>query len=39
MIWAFWASALVVVYTYAGYPLWLWLRGWLHPWPVQRGIC
>ena len=39
MIWVFWASALIVVYTYAGYPLWLWLRGWLHPWPVLRGIC
>jgi biofilm PGA synthesis N-glycosyltransferase PgaC len=39
MTWMFWASALVVVYTYAGYPLWLWLRGWLHPWPVLRGMC
>ncbi len=28
-----------MVYTYAGYPLWLGLRGWLHPWPVLRGIC
>jgi poly-beta-1,6-N-acetyl-D-glucosamine synthase len=39
MKWMFWSSALVVVYTYAGYPLWLWLRGWLHPWPVLRGMC
>ena len=26
MRWIFWGAAAVVIYTYAGYPLWLWLR-------------
>jgi len=30
-------AAVVVVYTYLGYPLWLWLRARLLPWPVLRG--
>jgi len=26
MKWVFWISLSVIIYTYAGYPLWLWLR-------------
>lgn len=37
MTWIFWSAAILIVYTYAGYPLWLWLRSRLRPWPVQRG--
>lgn len=33
----FWASALLIVYTYAGYVAWLWLRAKLSPWPVFRA--
>lgn len=37
MKWLFWGSVALIAYTYAGYPLWLWLRGALRPWPVRRG--
>jgi poly-beta-1,6-N-acetyl-D-glucosamine synthase len=37
MKWAFWLSAGLVAYSYAGYPLWLWLRAQFRPWPVRRG--
>jgi biofilm PGA synthesis N-glycosyltransferase PgaC len=37
MKWLFWASALLMAYTYVGYLAWLWLRAWLRPWPVRRG--
>ncbi len=37
MKWTFWISFAFLVYTYAGYPLWLWLRAQLRPWPVMRG--
>lgn len=37
MKWAFWLSTGLVVYAYAGYPLWLWLRAQLRPWPVRRS--
>jgi poly-beta-1,6-N-acetyl-D-glucosamine synthase len=33
----FWASIAVILYTYAGYAFWLWLRGRLWPLPVERG--
>jgi len=35
----FWISAAFVVYTYAGYPLWLVLKARLAPLCVQRGHC
>jgi cellulose synthase/poly-beta-1,6-N-acetylglucosamine synthase-like glycosyltransferase len=38
MKWLFWASALLIAYTYVGYVIWLWLRARLRPWPVQRGM-
>lgn len=37
MKWAFWASAFLIAYTYAGYMGWLWLRACLWPWPVLRS--
>jgi cellulose synthase/poly-beta-1,6-N-acetylglucosamine synthase-like glycosyltransferase len=33
----FWVSAALIVYTYAGYAAWLWIRARLRPWPVRRG--
>jgi biofilm PGA synthesis N-glycosyltransferase PgaC len=33
----FWFSAGLIVYTYAGFIVWLWLRARLSPWPVRRG--
>jgi len=37
MRWAFWGAVTLIAYTYAGYPVWLWLRSKLRPWPIQRG--
>src|SRR5260370_12465754 len=37
MTWLFWASALLIAYTYAGYIGWLWLHARLAPWPVLRS--
>lgn len=37
MIWAFWGALLLIGYAYAGYPVWLWVRGRLRPHPVQSG--
>src|ERR1700756_2497700 len=37
MKWLFWSAVGVIAYTYAGYPLWLWLRSKVKPWPIQRG--
>ena len=37
MTWVFWASALLIAYTYAGYMGWLWLRARIRPWPVLRS--
>ena len=34
---AFWCAACLLVYTYAGYPLWIYWRSRLHPRPVQQG--
>lgn len=33
----FWVSVAAIVYTYAGYPVWLWLRARLRPRLVQRS--
>ena len=37
MTWVFWGAALFIVYVYAGYPCWLWIRSHVHPQPVRRG--
>ncbi len=37
MKWVFWGGGLVVLYTYAGYPAWLWLRARWHPAPTLRS--
>jgi len=37
MTWVFWASALLIAYTYAGYMGWLWLRARIRPWPALRS--
>jgi len=34
---AFWCAAFLVLYTYAGYPLWIYFRSRLQPRPQQRG--
>jgi poly-beta-1,6-N-acetyl-D-glucosamine synthase len=38
MKWVFWSAVAVIAYTYAGYPLWLWVRSRFKPWPVQTGV-
>jgi cellulose synthase/poly-beta-1,6-N-acetylglucosamine synthase-like glycosyltransferase len=38
MRWIFWSAAIVIGYTYAGYPVWLWLRSRWQPRPVQSGM-
>jgi len=35
----FWVSAVFILYTYAGYPTWLWLRSLWRRRPVQRASC
>ena len=37
MKYIFWISALLVGYSYLGYPVWLWLRSRWSPRPVRRG--
>jgi biofilm PGA synthesis N-glycosyltransferase PgaC len=37
MKWIFWGAAFCIVYTYAGYVAWLWVRAQLRPWPVLRS--
>jgi cellulose synthase/poly-beta-1,6-N-acetylglucosamine synthase-like glycosyltransferase len=34
--WVFWLSVLLIGYSYAGYPLWLYLRSRMRPFPVLR---
>ncbi|MGB8474859.1 MAG: glycosyltransferase family 2 protein [Candidatus Acidiferrum sp.] len=34
---AFWCAAFLLIYTYAGYPLWIYLRSRLHPQQQQQG--
>lgn len=38
MIWLFWSAIALVIYTYIGYPVQLWLTSRLLPKPVQRGV-
>jgi len=33
----FWCAAFLLLYTYAGYPLWIYLRSRLHPRPQRQG--
>ncbi len=37
MKWFFWCGALVVVYTYVAYPVWIWLRARWYPVPAFRS--
>jgi poly-beta-1,6-N-acetyl-D-glucosamine synthase len=37
MRWIFWSAVVLIGYTYAGYPVWLWLRSRFRPCPVQTG--
>jgi cellulose synthase/poly-beta-1,6-N-acetylglucosamine synthase-like glycosyltransferase len=37
MKWIFWVSATLILYTYAGYPAWLWLRWRWRERPVKLG--
>jgi poly-beta-1,6-N-acetyl-D-glucosamine synthase len=37
MTWVFWGSVAVILYTYAGYLAWLWLRSQWRPMPVRRA--
>jgi poly-beta-1,6-N-acetyl-D-glucosamine synthase len=37
MRWIFWGAVVVIGYTYAGYPVWLWLRSRWQPCAVQSG--
>jgi biofilm PGA synthesis N-glycosyltransferase PgaC len=36
-VWAFWIAVGLIVYTYAGYVVWLQLRAWLRPRVVKRA--
>ncbi|MCU1315335.1 MAG: glycosyl transferase family 2 [Candidatus Acidoferrum typicum] len=37
LAYAFWCAACLMLYTYAGYPLWMYLRSRLHPRPSRQG--
>jgi biofilm PGA synthesis N-glycosyltransferase PgaC len=37
MEYVFWIAATLVIYSYVGYPTWLWLRSRWSPRPVRRG--
>jgi poly-beta-1,6-N-acetyl-D-glucosamine synthase len=37
MKWVFWSGAGLILYTYLGYPAWLWVRSRLRPRPVLRS--
>jgi biofilm PGA synthesis N-glycosyltransferase PgaC len=37
MKWIFWSAAILIVYTYFGYPAWLWLRKCLRSKPVKKA--
>src|SRR6202521_2221015 len=37
LAYAFWCAACLMLYTYVGYPLWIYLRSRLHPWPPRQG--
>jgi cellulose synthase/poly-beta-1,6-N-acetylglucosamine synthase-like glycosyltransferase len=34
---AFWCAAILMLYTYVGYPVWIFVRSRLHPWLPRRG--
>ena len=36
LAYAFWCAACLMLYTYAGYPLWIYLRSRLHPRPPRQ---
>jgi len=36
-VYAFWGAVCLILYTYAGYPLWIYLRSRLQPQPQQQG--
>jgi poly-beta-1,6-N-acetyl-D-glucosamine synthase len=36
-MYAFWGAVYLILYTYAGYPLWIYLRSRLHPQPQRQG--
>ena len=36
-VWLFWGALLLIAYTYAGYPLWLWVLARFRPRPPLRG--
>jgi len=36
LAYAFWCAACLMLYTYAGYPLWMYLRSRLHPRPTRQ---
>ncbi|MGC2530402.1 MAG: glycosyltransferase family 2 protein [Candidatus Acidiferrum sp.] len=36
-IYAFWCAACLMLYTYAGYPIWMYLRSRLRPHPQRQG--
>jgi len=38
MNWLFWSAIALVIYTYIGYPVQLWITSRLMPKPVQRGV-
>jgi len=37
LAYAFWCAACLMLYTYAGYPLWIYSRSRLHPQPPRQG--
>jgi glycosyltransferase involved in cell wall biosynthesis len=37
-MYAFWGAVCLILYTYAGYPLWIYLRSRLHPQPQRQGF-
>jgi cellulose synthase/poly-beta-1,6-N-acetylglucosamine synthase-like glycosyltransferase len=37
LAYAFWSAAFLLLYTYVGYPWWIYLRSRLHPLPLQQG--
>lgn len=37
LAYAFWCAACLMLYTYVGYPLWIYLRSRLHPRPLRQG--
>jgi cellulose synthase/poly-beta-1,6-N-acetylglucosamine synthase-like glycosyltransferase len=38
LTYAFWCAVCLLLYTYAGYPLWIYLRSRLYPRPSRQGV-